>query len=71
MRVLAIPGSLRSESLNARLLRHVAEQAPRDIEIELWEDLRSLLTTTRTSTSSPRPRRSPISAMRSTARTRS
>ncbi len=42
MRVLAIPGSLRSESLNARLLRHVAEQAPRDIEIELWEDLRSL-----------------------------
>jgi chromate reductase, NAD(P)H dehydrogenase (quinone) len=37
MRILAIPGSLRADSLNARLLRHVAEQAPADVEVELLE----------------------------------
>jgi chromate reductase len=42
MRVLAIPGSLRAESLNARLLRHLAEQAPSGIEIDLWDGLRSI-----------------------------
>jgi chromate reductase len=40
VRVLAIPGSLRAESLNARLLRHVAEQAPYGVEIELYEQAR-------------------------------
>ncbi len=40
MRVLAIPGSLRTDSLNARLLRHVAEQAPAGIEFELYDRAR-------------------------------
>jgi chromate reductase len=42
MRVLAIPGSVRADSLNARLLRHVAEQAPAGVEIELYEGLKSI-----------------------------
>ena len=42
MRILAIPGSVRAESLNARLLRHVAEQAPEGVEIELWDGLKSV-----------------------------
>jgi chromate reductase len=42
MRILAISGSLRRESHNTRLLRHLAEQAPPGIEIELWEGLRSI-----------------------------
>jgi chromate reductase, NAD(P)H dehydrogenase (quinone) len=40
MHVLAIPGSLRAQSLNARLLRHVAEQAPDGVGIELYEQAR-------------------------------
>ena len=42
MRVLAIPGSVRADSLNARLLRHLAEQAPAGVEIELYADLKSI-----------------------------
>ena len=42
MRILAISGSLRESSLNARLLREIAEQAPAGVEIELWEGLKSL-----------------------------
>lgn len=40
MRVLAIPGSLRADSLNARLLRHVAEQAPGGVDVELYDQAR-------------------------------
>jgi chromate reductase, NAD(P)H dehydrogenase (quinone) len=40
MRVLAIPGSLRAESLNARLLRHVAEQAPGGVEVVIYDRAR-------------------------------
>jgi chromate reductase, NAD(P)H dehydrogenase (quinone) len=43
VRVLAISGSLRRDSHNTRLLRHLAEQAPPGIEIELWEGLRWIL----------------------------
>jgi chromate reductase, NAD(P)H dehydrogenase (quinone) len=42
VRVLAISGSLRRDSHNTRLLRHLAEQAPPGMEIELWEGLRSI-----------------------------
>jgi chromate reductase len=40
MRILAISGSLRDGSLNTRLLREIAEQAPAGVEIELWDGLR-------------------------------
>jgi chromate reductase len=39
MRVLAIAGSLRRDSHNARLLRVAAEVAPSDVELELWDSL--------------------------------
>jgi chromate reductase, NAD(P)H dehydrogenase (quinone) len=42
MRILAISGSLRRDSHNTRLLRHAAERAPEGIEIELYDDLRSI-----------------------------
>ena len=42
MRILAIPGSLRHDSHNARLLRHIAEQAPAGVEVELWDGLKSV-----------------------------
>ena len=42
MRVLAISGSLRAASHNTALLRHVAEQAPEGVEVELYHDLESL-----------------------------
>ena len=42
MRILAIPGSLRRDSHNARLLRHIVEQAPAGVEVELWENLKSI-----------------------------
>ncbi|HYU60496.1 MAG TPA: NAD(P)H-dependent oxidoreductase [Solirubrobacterales bacterium] len=42
MRILAIPGSVRSDSHNARLLRYVAEQAPAGVEVEIWPDLKSI-----------------------------
>lgn len=41
-RVLAVPGSLRSGSLNRRLLESVAERAPQDVEIVLYEGLGGL-----------------------------
>jgi chromate reductase, NAD(P)H dehydrogenase (quinone) len=40
VRLLAIPGSLRAHSLNARLLRHVAEQAPSGVEVEIYDQAR-------------------------------
>jgi chromate reductase, NAD(P)H dehydrogenase (quinone) len=42
MRILAIPGSVRRDSHNARLLRHAAERAPQGIEIELYTELKSI-----------------------------
>jgi chromate reductase len=42
MHILAISGSLRSDSHNTRLLRHLAERAPEGVEIELWEGLRAI-----------------------------
>ena len=42
MRILAIPGSVRRGSHNARLLRHVAERAPEGVEVELWDGLKSI-----------------------------
>jgi chromate reductase, NAD(P)H dehydrogenase (quinone) len=42
MRILGIPGSIRRDSHNARLLRHLAERAPDGVEIEIWEGLRSI-----------------------------
>jgi chromate reductase len=42
MRILAIPGSVRRDSHNARLLRHAAEQAPDGVEIEVWNGLKSI-----------------------------
>ena len=42
MRVLAISGSLRTGSLNGRLLLNAAEQAPAGVEVEIWGGLRSI-----------------------------
>jgi chromate reductase len=42
MRILAIPGSVRRDSHNVSLLRHLAEQAPAGVEIELWDGLKSI-----------------------------
>ena len=42
MRILAISGSLRRDSQNTRLLRHMAEQAPDGVEIEIWDGLKSI-----------------------------
>ncbi len=42
MRILAITGSLRRDSHNTRLLRHLAERAPEDLEIEIWDGLKSI-----------------------------
>ena len=42
MRILAIPGSVRRDSHNARLLRHAAERAPDGIEIDVYTDLKSI-----------------------------
>jgi chromate reductase, NAD(P)H dehydrogenase (quinone) len=42
MKVLAISGSLRSDSHNATLLRKAAEEAPAGVEIELWQGLREI-----------------------------
>lgn len=40
MRILAISGSVRRDSHNTRLLRHVAKQAP--FEVEIWDGLKSI-----------------------------
>jgi chromate reductase len=42
MRILAIPGSVRRDSHNRSLLRHLAEQAPDGVEIEIWDGLKSI-----------------------------
>jgi len=42
MRILAIPGSTRRDSHNARLLRHIAGRAPLGVEVELWGGLKSI-----------------------------
>ena len=42
MRILGIAGSLRRDSHNARLLRHVAERAPAGVEIEIWDGLKAI-----------------------------
>ena len=42
MRILAIPGSVRRASHNARLLRLAAERAPAGVEIEVWDGLKSI-----------------------------
>jgi chromate reductase len=42
MRILGIAGSLRRDSLNARLLRHVAGRAPEGVEIEIWDGLAAI-----------------------------
>jgi chromate reductase, NAD(P)H dehydrogenase (quinone) len=42
MRILGIAGSLRRDSHNARLLRHVAGRAPEGVEIDIWDGLRSI-----------------------------
>ena len=42
MRILAIPGSVRRDSHNRSLLRHLAEQAPDGVEVVLWDGLKSI-----------------------------
>jgi chromate reductase len=42
LRVLAISGSLRSDSNNTGLLRALREEAPEGVEIELWGGLREI-----------------------------
>jgi chromate reductase len=42
MRILAIAGSVRRDSHNARLLRHVAGRAPAGVEVELFDGLKSI-----------------------------
>src|SRR4051794_27292232 len=42
MRILAIPGSVRRDSHNARLLRHAAERAPAGVEVDVWGGLKSI-----------------------------
>lgn len=39
-RILAIPGSLRAESYNHKLLEAARELAPADVEVELWDGLK-------------------------------
>ena len=42
MRILAIAGSLRRDSHNRALLRHLAERAPEGVEFEIWDGLKSI-----------------------------
>ncbi len=42
MKVLAISGSLRSSSYNTGLLRAAAEEAPDDVELVTWDELREI-----------------------------
>jgi chromate reductase, NAD(P)H dehydrogenase (quinone) len=42
MRVLAISGSLRSDSNNTALLRALREEAPAGVDVELWHGLREI-----------------------------
>ena len=42
MKVLAISGSLRSDSHNGKLVLAAAEHFPQDVEVEIWDGLRSV-----------------------------
>src|ERR671934_2495007 len=42
MKVLAVSGSLRSESYNTKLLRAAARLLPAGVELELWDGLRAV-----------------------------
>ena len=42
MRILAISGSLRSDSYNSALLRAAAEEAPQGTELALWQGLKEI-----------------------------
>jgi chromate reductase, NAD(P)H dehydrogenase (quinone) len=42
MKVLAISGSLRSDSHNSKLLRAAAELFPADVEVEIWDGLKDV-----------------------------
>ncbi|TMM14917.1 MAG: NAD(P)H-dependent oxidoreductase, partial [Actinobacteria bacterium] len=42
MKILAVSGSLRSDSYNTQLLREAARLAPAGVEIELWDGLGEL-----------------------------
>jgi chromate reductase len=42
MKVLAISGSLRSDSHNSKLLRVAGELLPRDVELEIWDGLKAV-----------------------------
>src|ERR671937_1882505 len=42
MHVLAVSGSLRSDSYNTKLLRAAAELLPSGVELELWEGLKGI-----------------------------
>ena len=42
MRVLAIPGSLRNDSYNAKLLYNAVELFPEDVVLDLWGGLKDV-----------------------------
>lgn len=63
MQILAIPGSLRESSHNARLLRAAAELAPVGVEIELWTDLKAIPPYDQDDDREPAP--APVAALRS------
>jgi len=42
VKILAVSGSLRAESLNTSLLRAAIEEAPEGVEVELWEGIGEL-----------------------------
>ncbi len=42
MRILAISGSLRSDSHNSALLRALREEAPDGVEVEVWDGLKAI-----------------------------
>jgi chromate reductase, NAD(P)H dehydrogenase (quinone) len=62
MRILAIPGSLRRDSHNARLLRHAVERAPDGIEIDVYTGLKSIPPYDEDDDTDPAP--APVAALR-------
>jgi chromate reductase len=62
MRILAIPGSVRRDSHNARLLRHAAERAPEGVEINIYADLKSIPPYDEDDDTDPAPE--PVAALR-------
>jgi chromate reductase len=42
VKILAIAGSLRRDSHNARLLRHAAGRAPEGVEVLIWDGLKAI-----------------------------